>query len=41
MLASLHRYNRKIEEQLKIYDPFGKGGGGAPVRDADGKLVSK
>ncbi|KAK2173455.1 hypothetical protein NP493_873g01026 [Ridgeia piscesae] len=34
------RYNMKMEEQLKIYDPFGKGGGGAPVRDADGNLVT-
>ena len=41
LLVSPTRYNMKMEEQLKIYDPFGKGGGGAPVRDADGNLVSK
>ena len=30
----------KDEEDLRNYNPYGRGGGGAPVRDADGKVVT-
>ena len=35
------RYNRKIEEEIKNYDPFGKGGAGAPMRDEMGNIVGE
>nr|CAB3234060.1 centrosome and spindle pole-associated protein 1-like [Phallusia mammillata] len=34
------RYDRKMEEEARNYNPWGKGGGGAPMRDVHGKLVS-
>ncbi|CAD5125245.1 DgyrCDS13487 [Dimorphilus gyrociliatus] len=34
------RYDRKIEEEIRNYDPFGKGGGGAPLRDEQGNVVA-
>ncbi|GFS05391.1 centrosome and spindle pole-associated protein 1-like [Elysia marginata] len=34
------RYERKIEEEARNYDPFGKGGGGAPMRDQHGNVIS-
>ncbi|XP_028971982.2 centrosome and spindle pole-associated protein 1 isoform X2 [Esox lucius] len=34
------RYNAKIEEESKAFDPWGKGGGGAPLRDDNGNLIS-
>ncbi len=30
-----------MEEEIKNYNPFGRGGGGAPMKDADGNLISK
>ena len=33
------RYDRKFEEEYKNYNPFGKGGGGAPMRDQRGNVV--
>lgn len=35
------RYNRKLEEEIKNYDPFGKGGGGAPMRDGAGNIIGE
>ncbi|RUS81353.1 hypothetical protein EGW08_010885, partial [Elysia chlorotica] len=34
------RYERKMEEEARTYDPFGKGGGGAPMRDQHGNVIS-
>uniref|UniRef100_F6Y4E4 Uncharacterized protein n=1 Tax=Ciona intestinalis TaxID=7719 RepID=F6Y4E4_CIOIN len=34
------RYDRKIEMEAQNYNPWGKGGAGAPMRDIHGNLVS-
>ncbi|XP_038828632.1 centrosome and spindle pole-associated protein 1-like [Salvelinus namaycush] len=34
------RYDAKIEAEMKAYDPWGKGGGGAPLKDDRGNLIS-
>ena len=31
----------KKEEEIRNYNPWGKGGAGAPLRDTSGQLVSK
>lgn len=36
----LERYNLKMEEEAKNYNPWGKGGGGAPMKDRQGNLIS-
>jgi len=33
-------YDLKLEREMQNYDPFGKGGGGAPVRDTKGRLMT-
>ena len=39
--VSLFRYDRKLDEEVRKYDPFGRGGGGAPMRDYDGNVMGK
>ena len=39
--VSIFRYDRKIEQEAANYNPWGKGGGGAPLRDSTGHLVGK
>ncbi|XP_030302071.1 centrosome and spindle pole-associated protein 1 [Calypte anna] len=34
------RYEAKLEAEMKNYNPWGKGGGGAPLRDAKGNLLT-
>ncbi|XP_033100725.1 centrosome and spindle pole-associated protein 1-like isoform X3 [Anneissia japonica] len=34
------RYDLKMEEEAKHYQPFGKGGGGAPMRDNKGHIIA-
>ncbi|KAK6991003.1 centrosome and spindle pole associated protein 1, partial [Biomphalaria glabrata] len=34
------RYDLKMEEEARTYDPFGKGGGGAPMRDQFGNVIT-
>ncbi|XP_068748088.1 centrosome and spindle pole-associated protein 1-like isoform X1 [Montipora capricornis] len=34
------RYDRKIEQEAANFNPWGKGGGGAPLRDSAGHLVA-
>ncbi|XP_078602711.1 centrosome and spindle pole-associated protein 1-like isoform X6 [Branchiostoma floridae x Branchiostoma japonicum] len=34
------RYDRKLEAEAMNYNPWGKGGGGAPLRNNDGKVVA-
>ncbi|XP_065607972.1 centrosome and spindle pole-associated protein 1 [Cyrtonyx montezumae] len=34
------RYEAKIEAEMRNYNPWGKGGGGAPLRDAKGNLIT-
>ncbi|XP_071593821.1 centrosome and spindle pole-associated protein 1 isoform X3 [Heliangelus exortis] len=34
------RYEAKLEAEMKNYNPWGKGGGGAPLRDAKGNLIT-
>ncbi|KAM6171225.1 centrosome and spindle pole-associated protein 1 isoform 4-T4 [Erethizon dorsatum] len=34
------KYEAKLEAEMKIYNPWGKSGGGAPLRDAKGNLIS-
>lgn len=35
------RYERKLDDEIRNYNPFGKGGGGAPLRDTKGNVVGK
>ena len=35
------RYDRKLDEEIRNYNPYGKGGGGAPMRDTDGNVLGK
>ncbi|XP_077348959.1 centrosome and spindle pole-associated protein 1 isoform X3 [Lithobates pipiens] len=34
------RYDAKLEAEMKSYNPWGKGGGGAPLRDGKGNLIT-
>uniref|UniRef100_A0A8C2YBD0 Centrosome and spindle pole associated protein 1 n=1 Tax=Coturnix japonica TaxID=93934 RepID=A0A8C2YBD0_COTJA len=34
------RYEAKLEAEMRNYNPWGKGGGGAPLRDAEGNLIT-
>ncbi|XP_048385727.1 centrosome and spindle pole-associated protein 1-like isoform X3 [Stegostoma tigrinum] len=34
------KYDAKLEEEMRIYNPWGRGGGGAPLRDAEGNLLT-
>ncbi|XP_051538803.1 centrosome and spindle pole-associated protein 1-like isoform X4 [Myxocyprinus asiaticus] len=34
------QYDAKIEAEMKAYDPWGRAGGGAPLRDDQGNLIS-
>ncbi|XP_051624377.1 centrosome and spindle pole-associated protein 1 isoform X4 [Manacus candei] len=34
------RYEAKLEAEMRNYNPWGRGGGGAPLRDAKGNLIS-
>ncbi|XP_027762331.1 centrosome and spindle pole-associated protein 1 isoform X5 [Empidonax traillii] len=34
------RYEAKIEAERRNYNPWGRGGGGAPLRDAEGNLIA-
>ena len=33
-------YDRKLEEEIRNYNPFGRGGGGAPLKDEQGNVVT-
>ncbi|XP_047403387.1 centrosome and spindle pole-associated protein 1 isoform X1 [Sciurus carolinensis] len=33
-------YEAKLEAEMRVYNPWGKGGGGAPLRDAKGNLIT-
>ena len=35
------RYDTKLEAEMKAYEPWGRGGAGAPLRDTTGNLISK
>ena len=41
MLMTVGSYERKLEEEIRNYNPFGRGGAGAPMKDAQGNTVSK
>lgn len=34
------RYEARLEAEMRNYNPWGKGGGGAPLRDKKGNLIS-
>ncbi|NXV78425.1 CSPP1 protein, partial [Atlantisia rogersi] len=34
------RYEAKLQAEMRNYNPWGKGGGGAPLRDANGNLIA-
>ncbi|XP_072170029.1 uncharacterized protein [Diadema setosum] len=34
------KYEAQKEREMEVYDPWGKGGGGAPMRDKQGKIVA-
>ncbi|XP_026515499.1 centrosome and spindle pole-associated protein 1 [Terrapene carolina triunguis] len=34
------RYEAKLEAEMRNYNPWGKGGGGAPLRDTKGNLIT-
>ncbi|XP_071952763.1 centrosome and spindle pole-associated protein 1-like isoform X2 [Antedon mediterranea] len=38
--AAQERYDQKMEAEAKLYEPFGKGGGGAPMRDNKGHIIA-
>ena len=40
-VACVFRYDRKLDEEVRNYNPFGRVGGGAPVRDTDGNIVGE
>ncbi|KAM5315345.1 centrosome and spindle pole-associated protein 1 isoform 10-T13 [Glossophaga mutica] len=33
-------YEAKLEAEMRTYNPWGKGGGGAPLRDSEGNLIT-
>ncbi|XP_048214661.1 centrosome and spindle pole-associated protein 1 isoform X2 [Perognathus longimembris pacificus] len=33
-------YEAKLEAEMRMYNPWGKGGGGAPLKDAEGNLIT-
>lgn len=35
------RYDAKIEAEMMAYNPWGRSGGGAPIKDQKGNLFSK
>ncbi|KAJ8376634.1 hypothetical protein SKAU_G00072140 [Synaphobranchus kaupii] len=34
------RYDAQLEAEMRAYNPWGKGGGGAPLRDSGGNLIT-
>lgn len=34
------RYDKRLEEENKQYNPFGRGGGGAPLKDSSGNILA-
>lgn len=36
-----HRYDAKIEAEMMAYNPWGRCGGGASIKDGQGNLISK
>ncbi|KAI4896162.1 hypothetical protein NFI96_032379 [Prochilodus magdalenae] len=38
--AERERYDAKLEAEMKVYEPWGRGGGGAPLKDDRGNLIS-
>ncbi|XP_056679999.1 centrosome and spindle pole-associated protein 1 isoform X4 [Monodelphis domestica] len=38
--AEKEEYEAKLEAEMRSYNPWGKGGGGAPLRDARGNLIT-
>ncbi|XP_052774184.1 centrosome and spindle pole-associated protein 1-like isoform X28 [Mya arenaria] len=38
--AEQRRYDQKLEDEIKNYNPFGRGGGGAPIRDEGGNAIA-
>ncbi|ELT94634.1 hypothetical protein CAPTEDRAFT_225871 [Capitella teleta] len=34
------RYEAKLDQEIRDYNPFGRGGGGAPMRDNQGNIVT-
>lgn len=34
------KYDAKLEAEIRNYDPFGRGGGGAPMKDKEGNVVA-
>lgn len=34
------RYEAKLEAEMRNYEPWGRGGGGAPLKDDHGNLIS-
>jgi len=38
--AAHEKYEEKLEREIATYDPWGKGGGGAPVRNTQGGVVA-
>lgn len=35
------RYDAKIKAEMMAYNPWGRSGGGAPIKDKGGNLISK
>lgn len=39
--AEQDAYDRKLQDEIANYNPFGRGGAGAPVKDTSGNVVGK
>ena len=37
----LYRYEIRLEREAQEYNPFGRGGGGAPMKDSSGNVMGK
>ena len=40
-ISKFKQYDKKIASEMQNYNPFGKGGAGAPLRDSDGKVLAE
>jgi len=39
--AEQEAYDRKLTQEIANYNPFGRGGAGAPVKDTSGNVVGE
>jgi len=39
--AEQEAYDQKLQAEIANYNPFGRGGGGAPMKDVSGNIMGK